>query len=186
MAGTTQKKKRLLMALGALAVLSTAGCAAWQRLGSREASTAVDSEAMVPEAPEQRRNAALFDSDLGPDVVDVSLYPPAQRRNYEVFARVCSQCHTLARSINAPHVSRGWWEFYAGKMRVRAVLRNRKLPPDELDAVLDFLEYDSNERKVARAAEFERLRQVLKRRFRESVDQRLERLQNSPQPILDH
>ncbi|MBI3289693.1 MAG: cytochrome c [Elusimicrobia bacterium] len=171
--------------IGLTAILAVAGCAAWRTHGGGAQYHTSAMEFVVPEAPVERQRAALFDSDLGPDTVDVSGYPAEQRRNYELYANACSRCHTLARSINAPWVNRRWWDFYVSKMRVRAMLRREKLPDRELNAVLDFLEYDSHERKVARAPEFERLRQILKRRFQASLDRRIEELQNSPQPILN-
>lgn len=138
--------------------------------------------AAVPEAPPERRRAALFYSDLGPDAIDVSGYPAPQRRAYKVYARVCSRCHTLARSINAPYVNRGWWEFYITNMRMRSGRRGEALEPRDAQTVLDFLEYDSNERKVARAAQFDELKLELKRRFEAALDERIRdlELQNEP------
>lgn len=153
-----------------LAVILAAGCAAW-RTGTS--------------VPVAERPAALFYSDLGPDTIDVSAYPPEQRRNYAVYARTCARCHTLARSINAPYVNRGWWEFYAAKMSVRAKFQGDPLTKEELEAALDFLEYDSNARKVAHAAEFDALKAELKARFERVLDERVESLQRQPQPRLN-
>ncbi|MFI5345587.1 MAG: hypothetical protein ACHQ51_04355 [Elusimicrobiota bacterium] len=136
----------------------------------------------IPEAPLERRKAALFDSDLGPDSLNVENYPPEQRRNYRVYARVCSRCHTLARSINAPYVSRGWWEFYAANMRMRALRRDESLEKREIVAILDFLEYDSNARKIADAAAFDQLRFVLKKRFEAALDERVKALDEQAVP----
>lgn len=166
-----------------LLVLLAAGCALW-RVHIPAGPAAVPAQVEVPQAPPERRKAALFYSDLGPDTVDVSAYPAERNRDYEVYARVCSRCHTLARSINAPHVSRAWWEFYVASMRVRAKFHGERLTKDEVRAVLDFLEYDSNERKVARAAEFETTKAELKRRFEAALDERVETLQRQPQPRL--
>lgn len=137
---------------------------------------------MIPEAPAERRKAALFYSDLGPETVNVSEYPAQQRRNYAIYARVCSRCHTLARSINAPYVNRGWWDFYITNMRMRAVRRDESLDRHDMSAILDFLEYDSNERKVARAAEFEATKIELKRRFEAALDARVDELIRQPEP----
>lgn len=138
----------------------------------------------MPQAPPERREAALFYSDLGPDTVDVSAYPKERKRDYEVYARVCSRCHTLARSINAPYVSRAWWEFYIASMRVRPSFRGERFTQEEIRAVLDFLELDSNARKVARASEFEVVKDELKRRFEAVLAERVERLQKQPQRLL--
>jgi hypothetical protein len=175
-----------------LALLLTAGCAGWLWSGSNPVPSAPSSPGKtspaaglpsaarfeIPEAPPERRKAALFDSDLGPETVDVSGYPAGQRRNYAVYVRVCSRCHTLARSINAPYVNRGWWEFYITNMRMRSRRRGESLDEREAGVVLDFMEYDSNQRKVARAAEFEKIRFELKRRFEAALDARVRDLEN--------
>ena len=146
------------------------------------ASRAWPKSSSPPEAPAARRKAALFYSDLGPDTVDVSAYPRRQRREYKTYVRVCSRCHTLARSINAPYVSRGWWDFYVANMRMRSGRRGETLDARDAAAVLDFLEYDSNERKVARAAEFDALKLELKRRFEAALDERVRDLESRPVP----
>mgnify|MGYP001603966061 CR=1 FL=1 len=148
------------------------------------ASTAGRAASALPQAPAERRRAALFYSDLGPDTVDVSGYPAEQQRNYEVYARACSRCHTLARSINAPYVNEAWWEFYITNMRLRSRLRGERLAPKDIRPVLDFLDFDSNERKVAHAAQFEVVKAELKRRFEAALDERVELLQKQPQPRL--
>jgi hypothetical protein len=140
--------------------------------------------APVPQAPSERERTSLFYSDIGPDTVDVSAYPAQQRYNYAIFARDCSACHTLARSINAPLVGRGWWEFYMLGMRVRSRRAGRPLPPEETKAILDFLEYDSRARKVEGAREFDALTEELKRRFDRSVDERLRKLQKRGRRLL--
>lgn len=165
------------------AVLLAGGCAAWRLWGEIPVPTGPDA-AIVPEAPEERRKSALFHSDLGPDTVDVSSYPAARRRDYEVYARACSRCHTLARSINAPYVNRSWWEFYIARMRVRAGFHGESLTKKEIKAVLDFLHYDDQERKLGRPAEFEAQQRELKRRFEAALDERMERLQKQPLPRL--
>ena len=109
--------KRLLPLIALL--LLAIGCALWQTIPASP-SGAAPARIEVPQATPERSKAALFYSDLGPESVDVSAYPPERKRDYAVYAQACSRCHTLARSINAPYVSRGWWEFYVARMRVRA------------------------------------------------------------------
>lgn len=138
----------------------------------------------VPRAPAERERNSLFYSDVGPDAVDVSVYPAQQRYNYAIFARDCSACHTLARAINAPLVSRGWWEFYMLGMRVRSRRAGHPLTPDETKAILDFLEYDSRVRKVEGAREFDALTEELKSRFDASVAERLRALQKRNPRLL--
>ncbi|MBI2385537.1 MAG: hypothetical protein HYV14_05945 [Elusimicrobia bacterium] len=166
-------------------VLLAAGCAAWRIWGEipvPAGPAAPSGAADVPEAPADRRRAALFYSDLGPDSVDVSSYPPERRRDYEAYARLCSRCHTLARSINAPYAERAWWEFYLASMRMRAHFHGEPLSKDDTRAVLDFLEYDSRERKLAQAPRFEALKKELERRFETALDERMERLQKNALP----
>ena len=163
------------------AVLLAAGCAPWRVPVPASPSGAAQARVEVPRATSERSKAALFYSDLGPETVDVSAYPPEKKRDYAVYARACSRCHTLARSINAPYVSRAWWEFYVTSMRVRAKFHGEPLTKQEVRAVLDFLEYDSNERKVARASEYEATKAELKRRFEVVMDERIETLQKQPQ-----
>jgi hypothetical protein len=173
------KMNRLTALLTTVAMAAAAGML-WS--AAREPDLPAAARVKVPQAPAERRKAALFYSDLGPDAVDVSKYPAARRRDYRVYVRVCSRCHTLARSINAPYVSRGWWEFYITNMRMRSGRRGESLDARDAAAVLDFLEYDSNERKVARAAEFDAIRLELKRRFEAALDERVKELESQPEP----
>lgn len=141
---------------------------------------------VVAPATEIQRQTALYDSDLGPETVDISGYPLQQRTNYRVYAAACARCHGLARSINSPLASRTWWEFYVLSMRARGSLAGRPLSSDEVRAVLDFLEYDGHERKVLRAKEFEKVRAELKARYESLMDERMSLLQHGRQPrVLD-
>ncbi|MDD5304516.1 MAG: hypothetical protein PHS14_15575 [Elusimicrobia bacterium] len=169
--------------LALLCALLAAGCAAWRMWGGIPVSAGpAPQRAEIPQASPERRAAALFYSDLGPDTVDISSYPPEIRRDYAVYARICASCHTLARSINSPYVGRSWWEFYIASMRMRAHFHGRPLSKEDIGSVLDFLEYDANERKVARAAQFEETKAELKRRFEAVLDERMEQLQRHPLP----
>lgn len=163
-------------------IFLAAGCAAWRLWSEIPVSGGPGAGAEIPQAPEERRKAALFYSDLGPDEIDLSSYPAARKREYEVYARVCARCHTLARSVNAPYVDRSWWEFYLASMRVRSHFHGEPLSAEETRAVLDFLEYDATRRKIGRAAEFEALKAELMRRFEAVLDERMERLQQQPLP----
>lgn len=173
-----------------LALSFAAGCAAWRLWGEIPVTAAPPPAAApsafagLPEVSPERRKAALFYSDLGPDTLDVSAYPPERRREYEVYVKVCTSCHTLARSINAPYVGRAWWEFYVASMRMRAHFHGHPLSKKEIRGVIDFLEYDANERKVARAPEFEARKAELKRRFESVLDERMQLLQQRVEPRL--
>jgi hypothetical protein len=133
---------------------------------SPAAGRARPDEALPPGWPRDRK--VRFYSDLGPDVVDVSAYPTQQKYNYKVYANVCSRCHSLARSINIPVVSRAYWDFYLlsmGSRNRRAKLE--RITPEERKAIVDFLAFDSHERKVAHDARFDAMTEELKRRFQE-------------------
>jgi hypothetical protein len=152
--------------------------------GEINVSTTPVERPVVPPTPDDRFRSALFYSDLGADEVDVSNYPAQQRYNYGVYQRACSRCHTLARSINAPLVSRGWWEFYILGMRMRSNRQGRPLAKDEVSAILDFLEYDSRARKVEDAHRFDLITEELKARFDRSLSRRLRDLQKAnPRPL---
>lgn len=103
---------------------------------------------------EQR--AARFSYDLGPDEVNVTSYPKAQRDNYEVFAKTCSQCHTLARAINSPLVSREDWRRFIKRMYAKTKMRSgAEIGSKDAKAAIEFLAYDSQIRKVKGKAAFE-------------------------------
>jgi hypothetical protein len=130
-----------------------------------------------------RADAIQYYSDLGPDSIDVSDYPEVQRRNYAVYADVCSRCHGLARSINAPAVGTAYWRFYIFSMRGAGLLsRKPSMTKDDRDAVLSFLEFDAQRRKVARKADFDLQTQALKNRFSRMLEARMEKLQQSQGP----
>lgn len=156
------------------------GCAG---LRSSPASSGPREHARRELTAEQKR--AVYYSDLGPDRVDVSDYPSAQKDNYEVYRHACSQCHTLARSINAPVVDRRFWEFYIASMRFNTLFhQDAAVPQEAAQAIVDFLEYDSNVRKVRRRGEFDALQEELKRRFRPLLEKRMRELQDGNQPLL--
>ena len=171
--------RRGVLALLAFALAAVAATAALEA-GHKDVSTttAADSET-------ENLMDVLYYSDLGPKTIDVSAYPAVQRQNYAVYARACSRCHGLARSINAPTASRGWWEFYMTGMRLRGRWAGRPFSREETRAVLEFLEYDSRKRKVEGSAAFEKSTETLKRRFDAVVARRMSDLQNKPQPRLN-
>lgn len=120
---------------------------------------------------------ARFYYDLGPAEADVSSYPQAQKDNYGVFARNCSQCHTLARPINAPIVSRKDWKRYVQRMHLKTkVSSGTAISKEDAKAIVDFLAYDSKVRKVDRKAGFAAKTAELQRLF-EDVKKERGRLQ---------
>lgn len=127
----------------------------------------------------------LYYADLGPDAIDVSGYPAQQKYNYEIFRARCSPCHTLARSVNSPVQSRAYWHYHLLRMSLRSRLkREGPIPRRDVKAVLDFLEYDGQVRKVDDRKNFDARTEELKRRFEPTLRRLLEHMQTSPQPQL--
>lgn len=139
---------------------------------------------VVPPTPPEKLKVAAYPADLGPDAVDVSRYPARVQADYQIYARVCSKCHTLARANYAPASQRAFWRLYLTKMRTRAAWKGSRLSRDEVRAILDFLDYDSRLRKRERRQEFEQTIEELERRFNAEMSRRLNLLQKG-RPLLD-
>lgn len=107
---------------------------------------------------------ARFYMDLGPNTVDVASYPKNVQDGYQVFANACSQCHTLARPINASEVSREDWDKHVRRMHEKTLAYGwwTKFGKDDAKKILDFLAYDSKVRKVDGKAAFEKRTEELK------------------------
>jgi hypothetical protein len=143
-----------------------------------------------------------FPNDDGPAQVDVTAYPQEIQADYRIFARRCSQCHTLARAINSQNlqlspdeqkaaklaepdifkdekiwrISEVTWTGYVGKMfgKPGSIIRTR---PAELDQIIEFLVYDSKARKTgAQRAAWRAQRQKLLDDFRETHPARYRQL----------
>ena len=106
---------------------------------------------------------ALLSYDLGPAAIDVSRYPARYQETYALFMRKCSLCHTPARTINFPTVTKEDWTRFLMTMHGRA--KGTLLETDEARELADFLAYDSAERKLKHAEDFARLQEQLDRRF---------------------
>lgn len=112
---------------------------------------------------------ARFYYDLGPSQIDVSVYPKDQREKYVVFERACSQCHTLARPINSPIVKQEDWKRFVQRMHGKTKTRPKtEISKTEAKAIVDFLAYDSQIRKVGKKEEFEAITAQLKQLFEEA------------------
>jgi len=146
-------------------------------------ATAQAREPVLP--PAEDLPQTLYYADLGPDSIDVSAYPAQQRYNYGFFRLQCSRCHTLARAVSSPVQSRAYWHFHMIRMSLHSRLqREGPIPPDQMKAMLDFLEYDAQVRKVEDKKRFEQRTEELKRRFEPTLKRLLEHMQKSPQPRL--
>jgi hypothetical protein len=116
--------------------------------------------------PEQRE--ARFYYDLGPNEVDVSAYPKEQQEHYKAFAKACSQCHTLARAISSPLVTREDWRRFIKRMYAKTKPGVGKVvSKGDAVAAIDFLAYDSQVRKVKEKAAFAAKTRELKALFAE-------------------
>lgn len=123
---------------------------------------------------------SLFYADLGRDSINVSSYPQQQKKEYAVFRQACSKCHTLARAINSPTVSRQAWEYYVIKMRMWMDPHHPRYTHEEADQIVDFLTYDSKVRKVDRRSDFDAMTRKLQIRFSDTINARTRRLQMTP------
>lgn len=126
---------------------------------------------------------ATYYSDLGPAEVDVSSYPKEQQANYEVFRLVCSRCHTPARALHSPVATREGWRGYVSEMRLRGKVKGfSDVTPEQAEAVVSFLAYDGKVRKLDGRAGFDEQTRRLQKRFWETIEERMRRLQRSPRP----
>lgn len=83
-------------------------------------------------------------ADAGIAEVDVSGYPDGIQANYKVFAKKCSQCHTLARPINSLYGLPSEWSRYVKRMMRKPGSGIRK---GDAKQIYEFLVYDSSTRK---------------------------------------
>ncbi len=115
-----------------------------------------------------------YPNDAGEAQVDVSQYPSEIQADYKIFARRCTQCHSLSRPINSQflqltsdeqktahekepdlftdnkiwQISDSVWTDYVKKMQSKpgAIIR-----ASEFDKIVAFLVYDSKTRKTGAA-----------------------------------
>jgi hypothetical protein len=117
----------------------------------------------------------LFPADVGPDTIDVTSYPVIQQENYTLFVEKCSLCHTLARAINSPLVDASTWTRYVKRMHGKNQARSNGGPllsGDEAKRVISFLTFDSRERKIKRADEFQAHQSNLRNQFDRNAQER--------------
>ena len=77
--------------------------------------------------------------DSGPDRVDVSGYPAAQQKQYEVYASKCNKCHPLARSVNARFNSTDWKRYMKRMIR----RPNSGINEEQAAQIYEFLKFYS-------------------------------------------
>jgi hypothetical protein len=84
--------------------------------------------------------------DKGPATINVSKYPPDMQAKYKLFAKKCTNCHTLARAINSEFATEDEWERYVKRMMRKA---GTLISADEGKQIYEFVVYDSKIRKKA-------------------------------------
>lgn len=77
--------------------------------------------------------------DTGPGTIDVSAYPAAQQKHYDVYAAKCSKCHPLARSVNARFNSTDWKRYMKRMIR----RPNSGINEEQAAQIYEFLKYYS-------------------------------------------
>lgn len=85
----------------------------------------------------------ILPQDNGPDVIDVSKYPPESQKTYGLFRTKCSKCHTIARPINTT-MARAEWERYVKRMMHKP---NSGISGGEGKRIFEFVVYDQQVRK---------------------------------------
>ena len=114
----------------------------------------------------QQQLEARFPWDLGSDMVAIDAYPQQQKANYEIFRTKCSQCHTLARPINSPYVTREDWQRYVRRMHLKGGKGNA-IDARSARVIVDFLVYDAKLRKIQRKTDFDAETERLQALFKE-------------------
>jgi hypothetical protein len=102
--------------------------------------------AIAAQQKEEPIDPRILAYDKGPDKINVSKYPADMQAKYKVFAKKCSNCHTLARAINCEFALDDEWERYVKRMMRKA---GTLISPDEGKQIFEFVAYDSKIRKKA-------------------------------------
>ncbi len=84
-----------------------------------------------------------YPADKGPNFIDVTTYSPKMQESYELFARKCSRCHTVARPINSDFAPDEWQKYVHKMMRKPG----SGLTPKTAEEIIKFLIYDSEHRE---------------------------------------
>jgi cytochrome c5 len=82
--------------------------------------------------------------EKGPATIDVTKYPEAVRKNYEVFQQKCTLCHALSRPVNCDFVLPGEWSRYVKRMMHKP---GSMITENSAKKIYEFLVYDASVRK---------------------------------------
>ena len=80
--------------------------------------------------------------------LDTSKLPPELRADYDVFARRCSKCHSLARPLQSGIADDEQWVLYVKRMRRQPA---SGISPDDETVILRFLRYYAAEERKKKA-----------------------------------
>jgi hypothetical protein len=92
---------------------------------------------LASEAGEKDGEEKVFAADSGQAAIDISEYPEDRQIQYKLYAKKCSKCHTLARSINSEYRGEDW-ERYVARMSRKP---NSGISPKTGDKILSFLQF---------------------------------------------
>ena len=93
--------------------------------------------------------AGCATTTTGPDGLDVAQLPEVVRPDYQLFARRCSKCHSLARPLGSGITDDEVWIAYVNKMRRQP---GSGISPQDAPPILRFLHYYSAEQlRIKRA-----------------------------------
>jgi hypothetical protein len=87
---------------------------------------------------------ALLGCATAGEGLDVATLPRDVRPDYEVFARRCSKCHSLARPLGAGILDDAHWVDYVDRMRRQP---GSGISPADVPPILRFLHYYSLEQQ---------------------------------------
>jgi hypothetical protein len=76
--------------------------------------------------------------------LDVAQLPEAVRPDYQLFARRCSKCHSLARPLGSGITDDEVWIAYVNRMRRQP---GSGISPQDATPILRFLHYYSSEQR---------------------------------------
>jgi mono/diheme cytochrome c family protein len=92
-----------------------------------------------------RSASAQFTQNRERIKIDTSSLPPDIHKSYNTFKAKCGECHTLDTSLK-PNLSSAQWTVVVKQMQAMA---SSHLNDEEVQRVLDFLNYDESHRKAA-------------------------------------
>jgi hypothetical protein len=80
--------------------------------------------------------------------IDRNTLPENIRADYDLFARKCSKCHSLARPLSSGITDDDQWVLYVTRMRRQPA---SGITPEDQEVILRFLHYYSAEQRRVRA-----------------------------------